>query len=88
VIDRLVAKGDNRRRLTDSMETALKFGEGVAQILVTESDDILTFSQFLACSKCGESFEKPEPKNFSFNSPYGACVTCDGLGQLSKLTLS
>jgi excinuclease ABC subunit A len=62
------------------METALKFGEGVAQILVTESDDILTFSQFLACSKCGESFEKPEPKNFSFNSPYGACVTCDGLG--------
>jgi len=80
VIDRLVAKGDNRRRLTDSMETALKFGEGVAQILVTESDDILTFSQFLACSKCGESFEKPEPKNFSFNSPYGACVTCDGLG--------
>jgi excinuclease ABC subunit A len=62
------------------METALKFGEGVAQILVTESDDILTFSQFLACAKCGESFEKPEPKNFSFNSPYGACVTCDGLG--------
>ena len=80
VIDRLVAKGDNRRRLTDSMETALKFGEGVAQILVTESDDILTFSQFLACPKCGDSFEKPEPKNFSFNSPYGACVTCDGLG--------
>jgi excinuclease ABC subunit A len=40
----------------------------------------LTFSQFLACAKCGESFEKPEPKNFSFNSPYGACVTCDGLG--------
>jgi excinuclease ABC subunit A len=80
VIDRLVAKGDNRRRLTDSMETALKFGEGVAQILVTESEDILTFSQFLACAKCGESFEKPEPKNFSFNSPYGACVTCDGLG--------
>ena len=62
------------------METALKFGEGVAQILVTESEDILTFSQFLACAKCGESFEKPEPKNFSFNSPYGACVTCDGLG--------
>jgi excinuclease ABC subunit A len=80
VIDRLVAKGDNRRRLSDSMETALKFGEGVAQILVTESDEILTFSQFLACAKCGESFEKPEPKNFSFNSPYGACVTCDGLG--------
>lgn len=80
VIDRLVSKGDNRRRLTDSMETALKFGEGVAQILVTESDDILTFSQFLACPKCGDSFEKPEPKNFSFNSPYGACVTCDGLG--------
>jgi len=80
VIDRLIAKGDNRRRLTDSMETALKFGEGVAQILVTESDDVLTFSQFLACPKCGDSFEKPEPKNFSFNSPYGACVTCDGLG--------
>ena len=80
VIDRLVSKPDNRRRLSDSMETALKFGEGVAQILITESEDILTFSQFLACPKCGDSFEKPEPKNFSFNSPYGACVTCDGLG--------
>ena len=84
VVDRLVRKDDIARRLTDSLETALRIAEGVAEIeLVSSGDDdneILTFSQHLACPKCGNSFEELAPRNFSFNSPYGACENCDGLG--------
>lgn len=84
VVDRLVRKDDIGRRLTDSLETALRIAEGVAEIeLVSSGDDeneILTFSQHLACPKCGNSFEELAPRNFSFNSPYGACENCDGLG--------
>ncbi len=74
------------RRLTDSLETALRLAEGVAEVQIMprageESDaEILTFSQHLACPKCGTSFDELAPRNFSFNSPYGTCETCDGLG--------
>mgnify|MGYP003334503440 FL=1 len=83
VIDRLVRRDDIERRLTDSLETALKLAEGVAEVeLVAQKGDpeVLTFSQHLACPKCGESTEEPAPRNFSFNSPFGACPGCDGLG--------
>ncbi|MEY4366214.1 MAG: hypothetical protein RLZZ305_1558 [Actinomycetota bacterium] len=83
VIDRLVRRDDIERRLTDSLETALKLAEGVAEVeLVAQKGDpeVLTFSQHLACPKCGESMEEPAPRNFSFNSPFGACPGCDGLG--------
>ena len=84
VVDRLVRKSGIERRLTDSLETALRLAEGVAEVeLVGEGkneDESLTFSQHLACPKCGTSFDEPAPRNFSFNSPYGACETCDGLG--------
>ena len=84
VVDRLVRKSGIERRLTDSLETALRLAEGVAEVeLVGEGkneDESLTFSQHLACPKCGSSFDEPAPRNFSFNSPYGACETCDGLG--------
>jgi len=84
VIDRLVKKDNISRRLTDSLETALRLAEGVAEIelMGVEGDEseILTFSQHLACPKCGDSFDEPAPRNFSFNSPYGACENCDGLG--------
>ena len=84
VVDRLVRRDDIERRLTDSLETALRLAEGVAEVeLVAKNEDdneILTFSQHLACPKCGDSFEEPAPRNFSFNSPYGACPNCDGLG--------
>ena len=84
VIDRLVRRDGIERRLTDSLETALKLAEGVAEIEIVGPDgaaqEMLTFSQHLACPTCGTSFEELAPRNFSFNSPYGACVTCDGLG--------
>ena len=84
VVDRLVRRDNIQRRLTDSLETALRLAEGVAEVeLVGDGkgeDEKLTFSQHLACPKCGSSFDEPAPRNFSFNSPYGACETCDGLG--------
>jgi len=84
VIDRLVRRDDIERRLTDSLETALKLAEGVAAVELVSKDgedgEVLTFSQHLACPKCGSSFEEPAPRNFSFNSPFGACENCDGLG--------
>ena len=85
VVDRLVLRAGIERRLTDSLETALKLADGVAEVEIVAKDgevegETLTFSQHLACPKCGTSYDEPAPRNFSFNSPYGACETCDGLG--------
>ncbi|GDX28309.1 UvrABC system protein A [Actinomycetes bacterium] len=84
VVDRLVRRDDIARRLTDSLETALRLAEGVAGVELMGADgqesETLTFSQHLVCPTCGASFEELAPRNFSFNSPYGACANCDGLG--------
>ncbi|HXQ90340.1 MAG TPA: excinuclease ABC subunit UvrA [Acidimicrobiales bacterium] len=83
VVDRLVRRADIRQRLTESMETALRLTDGIAEIGVLGEDgseELITFSEHLACTFCGLSFEEPAPRNFSFNSPYGACPACDGLG--------
>jgi excinuclease ABC subunit A len=85
VVDRLVRRDGLARRLTDSLETALRLADGVAEVELVKRDgdgdnETLTFSQHLACPKCGRSYEELAPRNFSFNSPYGACETCDGLG--------
>jgi excinuclease ABC subunit A len=105
VVDRLVKRPGIERRLTDSLETALRLAEGVAEVQIMDAaakstkgaakrpkvseaigaeaqsgDDILTFSQHLACPTCGRSFDELAPRNFSFNSPYGACPVCAGLG--------
>jgi excinuclease ABC subunit A len=82
VVDRLVAKSDIRRRIADSVETALALTEGLVAIAVeTEhGEDVQTYSEKLACAFDGLSFDELQPRNFSFNSPYGACPTCDGLG--------
>ena len=87
VVDRLVRRQGIERRLTDSMETALRLAEGVAEIeIVPAKGDLdtepttLVFSQHLSRPSDGKSFEELAPRNFSFNSPYGACDSCDGLG--------
>ena len=93
IVDRLVVRAGLERRLTDSLETALRLADGVAEVQLVrrdgealggaddgEADDTLTFSQHLACPNGHGSFEELAPRNFSFNSPYGACETCDGLG--------
>ena len=80
VVDRLVRRDGIERRLTDSIETALRLGEGSAEIQLLDTDEILSFSQHLSCAKDGLSFEELAPRSFSFNSPYGACPACAGLG--------
>ena len=87
VVDRLVRRSGIERRLTDSLETALRLAEGVAEVEIVpkEADagaepEILTFSEHMACNFDGLSFDELAPRNFSFNSPYGACERCDGLG--------
>jgi excinuclease ABC subunit A len=86
IIDRLVAKPGIRRRLADSIETALQLAEGIATVEIVPAKDSgddpeqLTFSEHLACTNCGLSFDQLAPRNFSFNTPYGACETCSGLG--------
>src|SRR5438874_7837661 len=82
VVDRLVARPDIRRRVADSVETALQLAEGLAAIAVQTDgkEEVVTFSQKLACTYDNISFDELAPRNFSFNSPYGACPTCDGLG--------
>ncbi|HET7719805.1 MAG TPA: excinuclease ABC subunit UvrA, partial [Acidimicrobiales bacterium] len=85
VVDRLVRREGIERRLTDSLETALRLADGVAEVELVPKDgegepEIMTFSQHLACPNDGTSFPELAPRNFSFNSPYGACPHCDGLG--------
>jgi excinuclease ABC subunit A len=86
VVDRLVRREGIERRLTDSLETALRLAEGVAEVELVpregepQDPETLTFSQHLACPNDGTSFDELAPRNFSFNSPYGACAHCDGLG--------
>ncbi len=79
VVDRIVVKEGIQSRLADSIETALSMGEGRVLIDVVDQEELL-FSQNLACPECGFSIDELSPRMFSFNSPYGACSKCDGLG--------
>ena len=80
VVDRLVVKPEIARRLTDSVETATHLSGGLVVIDRLGAGEELTFSQNYACPDCGISIEELTPRMFSFNNPYGACPTCDGLG--------
>jgi excinuclease ABC subunit A len=80
VLDRLTVKSANRQRLTESVESALKLTKGLVSFLFVDSDEEVTFSEKMACTPCGISFTELAPRDFSFNSPYGACPTCTGLG--------
>jgi excinuclease ABC subunit A len=94
VVDRLVVKPDVRTRLTDSIETTLKLSTGIVTVLyqskvkanagtdkAAETWTEATFSESFACASCGISFQELEPRLFSFNSPFGACPACTGLGE-------
>jgi excinuclease ABC subunit A len=82
VVDRLVVRESDRSRLADSVETALRAANGVAEIIEHIADGTRThmFSERYACPHCGTSMAELEPRQFSFNSPYGACEACGGLG--------
>ncbi|MFD2615584.1 excinuclease ABC subunit UvrA [Paenibacillus gansuensis] len=79
VIDRIVIKDEVETRLADSIETALKWGEGKVLVDVIDKEELM-FSSNLACPECGFSIDELSPRMFSFNSPFGACAECDGLG--------
>jgi excinuclease ABC subunit A len=79
VVDRLMVNKKIAKRLADSLETALKLGSGIVMVDVVGKEELL-FSEHYACLHCGISYEELSPRMFSFNSPYGACPTCSGLG--------
>ena len=85
VVDRLILREDIRTRLTDSLETALSLSGGVVIADIGPGEREMLFSQNLACPDCGISMEELAPRSFSFNSPFGACPTCAGLGMLQKI---
>jgi len=80
VVDRLTIRPDIRKRLSDSVETALKTGEGMVMVDFNGQKPDQIFSDKYACADCGTSLSEIEPRIFSFNSPYGACPDCNGLG--------
>ncbi len=83
VVDRLVVKKASSRRLADSVETALKTGGGIVIVNINGKDHL--FSEQAACVQCGISYEELTPRMFSFNSPFGACPTCSGLGNKMEI---
>ena len=80
VLDRLTVKSSNRQRLTESVETALALTKGTVSVLFLGDNEVVRYSEKLACAECGISFSELAPRDFSFNSPYGACSVCTGLG--------
>ncbi len=82
VVDRLVVRPGDRQRLADSVETALRTADGVVEVDVHRDGEVVPhlFSEHYACASCGVSIPELEPRQFSFNSPYGACSACGGLG--------
>ncbi len=86
VVDRLVVRTDDRGRLTDSIETALKLAEGLVEVFNAETGTVETFSEKYGCPVCGISMPELEPRHFSFNSPFGACPTCGGLGTRRRVS--
>ncbi|RKY53299.1 MAG: excinuclease ABC subunit UvrA [Candidatus Neomarinimicrobiota bacterium] len=86
IIDRLIINSSVKERLTESIELSLKMGSGLVIILVNGEDEHL-YSENFACTDCGISYEELSPRMFSFNTPYGACPTCDGLGTQMEIDI-
>jgi excinuclease ABC subunit A len=85
VIDRIVLKKELRARIADSVELALRLGEGV--LIVSDGEKDSLFSQKYSCHDCGISYEEPAPNSFSFNTPAGYCPNCEGLGELKSFDM-
>lgn len=85
VIDRIQVKADDRKRLYDAITTAMKHGSKSMMIQDFDTNQVRHFSRLLMCPTTGISYPEPEPNLFSFNSPYGACPTCVGLGEISEI---
>eukprot|EP01136_Pigoraptor_vietnamica_P025047 Opistho-1_new@78632 len=81
VVDRLIIDEKDHKRLLDSIQTAMRLGKGIIKIS-DATNNVAHFSKFLMCPSTGISYDEPQPNSFSFNSPYGACERCDGLGYI------
>lgn len=88
VVDRLKVGDDRHDRLAESLNTALKLGEGLIQILEMDSGELASYSKNLMCQDTGLSYDEPSPNSFSFNSPYGMCPHCKGLGEVHEVDMA
>jgi excinuclease ABC subunit A len=88
VIDKLKIVGDNKKRLSESVETALRHGKGALMVYNEANWEAKYLSKLLMDPESGISYDEPEPNSFSFNSPYGACPRCNGLGHITELDLN
>jgi len=86
IVDRLAVRSEDRGRLADSIETALKLADGVVEVSDADSGSAELFSERYGCPNCGISLPELEPRHFSFNSPFGACPTCGGLGTRRRVS--
>ena len=87
VIDRIQVSEEHKNRVTQAVQAALKYGQDVMMVQDHESNEVTQFSRFLMCPTTGISYVEPEPNLFSFNSPYGACKKCSGLGIISEINI-
>lgn len=87
VVDRIKISDKDEQRMKKTISVAMKYGKGVVMVLDDETGEIRHFSSKLMCPESGLSYDEPEPNTFSFNSPYGACPKCNGLGKISEIDL-
>jgi excinuclease ABC subunit A len=88
VVDKIAMNNTSKTRVAQSVQTAMKHGKGVIGVLDTSNDSYKHFSKHLMCPTTGISYEEPEPNTFSFNSPYGACPRCNGLGVITEVAMT
>lgn len=87
VVDRIKVSEERRERLSTSLQTSLKMGNGLIMVMENDSEEMFPYSKHLMDPETGISYEEPSPNAFSFNSPYGACPNCKGLGQVHKVDM-
>lgn len=87
IVDRIEVSSFSKVRLNNSIHVALKYGKGTVMVLDEATKEVRNYSKFLMCPSTGISYPEPEPNTFSFNSPYGACERCSGLGLVSEIDL-
>jgi len=85
VVDRIQVDAENKFRVSESVKSALKLGNGVLYLLDMDSGELTHYSKYLMDAETGLSYDEPQPNTFSFNSPYGACETCNGLGTVTEI---
>ncbi|HEX7458265.1 MAG TPA: excinuclease ABC subunit UvrA, partial [Ginsengibacter sp.] len=87
VVDRLQVTPDQKVRLSQSLQKSLQLGNGLLFLLLNDNDELIQYSRQLMCEETGISYEEPSPNTFSFNSPYGACPVCKGLGNIYTISI-